>query len=67
MRAWPQNVDQRDSYPLRVPAEADLQGAWLAIGLYDARTGQRLPVVYAGTPAGDFVSIPLSSDQGVGE
>ena len=67
MRAWPQDVDQRDSYPLRVPAEADLQGAWLAIGLYDARTGQRLPVAHAGVPAGDWVRIPLSGSAGASE
>jgi hypothetical protein len=71
MRAWPQNIDQRDSYPLKIPAEADLQGAWLAIGLYNARNGQRLSVVQAGAPAdvpvGDYVRIPLDSGVGVNE
>ena len=44
MRAWPLNVDQRDAYPLKIPADANLEGAWLAIGLYNARDGLRLPV-----------------------
>jgi mannosyltransferase len=65
MRAWPLEVDQRDSYPLKIPGEADLQGAYLAVGLYDARSGQRLPVAQAGLPAADLVRIPLDNDAGV--
>jgi mannosyltransferase len=60
MRAWPVGVDQRDVYPLKVPADASLEGAYLAIGLYDHRTGTRLPVTYDGTPLGDMVRIPLT-------
>jgi uncharacterized membrane protein len=60
MRAWPPNVDQRDDYPLKIPAQADLEGAWLAIGLYDARNGIRLPVVQGGVPVGDFIRVPLA-------
>jgi uncharacterized membrane protein len=60
MRAWPPNVDQRDDYPLKIPAEADLEGAWLAIGLYDARNGRRLPVAQDGVPVGDHIRVPLT-------
>jgi uncharacterized membrane protein len=60
MRAWPLNVDQRDRYPLYIRPSAELKGAWLAIGLYDRRTGQRLPVRQDGFPAGDFIRIPLA-------
>jgi hypothetical protein len=64
MRAWPLEVDQRDAYPLKVPAGADLRGAWLAIGLYDARDGLRLPVDAAqsdpaGWASGDHIRVPL--------
>jgi 4-amino-4-deoxy-L-arabinose transferase-like glycosyltransferase len=44
MRAWPPGVAQRDVYPLKLPADADLEGAVLAIGLYNAHDGVRLPV-----------------------
>ena len=60
MRVWPSNVDQRDAYPLQVPKDADLEGAWLAIGLYDRRTGQRLPVSQDDVPVGDLIRIPLT-------
>jgi hypothetical protein len=64
MRAWPVNVDHRDSYLLKIPPDADLEGAWLAVGLYDARKGQRLPVLQADMPAGDFARIPLNGHVG---
>ena len=67
MRAWPENVDQRDSYPLKIPADADFHGAWLAIGLYDARSGQRLPVVQDGMPAGEFVRVSVDANTRVSE
>jgi mannosyltransferase len=60
MRAWPPNVEQRDDYPLKIPGEADLKGAWLAIGLYDARNGRRLSVVQGGIPVGDSIRVPLA-------
>jgi 4-amino-4-deoxy-L-arabinose transferase-like glycosyltransferase len=60
MRAWPPNVDQRDDYPLKIPVDADLEGAWLAIGLYDARNGRRLPVVQEGVHAGDSIRVPVT-------
>jgi hypothetical protein len=66
MRAWPVDVDHRDSYPLKISADADLEGGWLAVGLYDARNGRRLPVVEDGESVGDFVRIALDSDTGVG-
>lgn len=59
MRAWPLNVDQRDTYPLKVPKDADLDGAWLAIGLYDHHSEQRLPVSRDGVPVGDSLRLPL--------
>jgi hypothetical protein len=59
MRAWPIGVDHRDDYPFKVPAEASLQGAWLAIGLYDRASNTRLPVYVANVPVGDQVLVPL--------
>ncbi len=59
MRSWPLDVDQRDTYPLKIPEGANLQGACLAIGLYDSRTGQRLTVSQDGAPVGDFVCLSL--------
>jgi len=67
MRAWPVEVDQRDDYPLKIPTDADLEGAWLAIGLYDASSKQRLPVLQGGVPVGDFVRIPVGRMTGAGE
>lgn len=62
MRAWPTNVDQRDVYPLKIPAETNLEGAVLAIGLYNASDSLRLPV-RASDPAewaaGDHVRVPV--------
>jgi hypothetical protein len=65
MRAWPVGVDQRDDYPLKIPADADLEGASLAIGLYNAHDGLRLPVASAeGTAAewaaGDHIRVPAA-------
>ncbi len=60
MRAWPLRTDQRDDYPLNVPADADLDGAWLAVGVYDRATMQRLPVAQDGAPAGDFIRVPVA-------
>ncbi|MBL7199790.1 MAG: glycosyltransferase family 39 protein [Anaerolineae bacterium] len=60
MRAWPLQADQRDDYPLYIRPQADLEGAWLAIGLYDSRTEQRLPVSKDGIPVGDYLRIPLA-------
>jgi hypothetical protein len=72
MRAWPPDVTQRDAYPLKVPADADLEGASLAIGLYDARDKVRLPVgaLEAGPSAsdgrgtgaaGDHIRVPVDA------
>jgi 4-amino-4-deoxy-L-arabinose transferase-like glycosyltransferase len=60
MRAWPLHADQRDDYPLNIPAGTDLDGAWLAIGVYDRATMQRLPVIRDGVPVGDFIRIPVT-------
>jgi hypothetical protein len=65
MRAWPQNVDQRDAYPLQVPVEADMEGAALVIGLYDAHDGLRLPVDgiapdVSEWAAGDHIRVPVT-------
>jgi hypothetical protein len=62
MRAWPLYTDQRDDYPLNVPADADLEGAWLAVGVYDRETMQRLLVAQDGVLVGDFIRIPVSID-----
>jgi hypothetical protein len=65
MRAWPLNVDQRDAYPLKIPADADLDGASLAIGLYHAQDGLRLPVSATQSDpaewvAGDHIRVPVT-------
>jgi hypothetical protein len=59
MRAWPTDIEQRDDYPLKLPADLDLDGAWLAIGLYDRKSGARLPVRVDGEPLGDFYRVLL--------
>jgi 4-amino-4-deoxy-L-arabinose transferase-like glycosyltransferase len=65
MRAWPVGVDQRDAYPLKIPADAELEGASLAIGLYNAQDGLRLPVAAArgdaaAWAAGDYIRVPVA-------
>jgi hypothetical protein len=59
MQAWPIGVEHRDDYPLNIPADADLDGAWLAIGLYDRQSNVRLPVTVGGDPVGDHYRVPL--------
>ena len=59
MRSWPVGEEQRDSYLLEVPPDADLEGAWLAVGLYERKTVVRLPVQVGGAPAGDIIRIEL--------
>ena len=59
MQAWPTGVDHRDDYPLNLPADVSLDGAWLAIGLYDRASGTRLPVLVDGQPAGDAFQVAL--------
>jgi hypothetical protein len=56
MRAWPLNVDQRDAYRLKIPADAELEGASLVIGLYNARDELRLPVSAAGPDAAEWAA-----------
>ena len=68
MRAWPVGVDQRDDYSLKVPADADLEGASLVIGLYNAHDGLRLPVAAAegdaaGWTARDHIRVPLAEGE----
>jgi 4-amino-4-deoxy-L-arabinose transferase-like glycosyltransferase len=68
MRAWPSNVDQRDAYSLKIPADADLGGASLLIGLYNAHDSLRLPVTAAqgaaeAWAAGDHIRVPLIEGQ----
>ncbi|MBN1579881.1 MAG: glycosyltransferase family 39 protein [Anaerolineae bacterium] len=60
MRAWPLHTEQRDDYPLNIPAGIDLDGAWLAVGVYDRTTMQRLPVIQDGVAVGDFIRIPVT-------
>jgi mannosyltransferase len=68
MQAWPVGVDHRDDYPLNIPSDADLEEAWLAIGLYDRASDVRLPVRVDGEPCGDAVRIPLDTDpKGLGD
>jgi 4-amino-4-deoxy-L-arabinose transferase-like glycosyltransferase len=59
MQAWSTGVDLRDDYPLNLPADVDLEGAWLAVGLYDRVSGQRLPTRVDGVDTGDLIRIPL--------
>ena len=59
MRAWAVGVELRDDYPLNIPQGASLDGAWLAVGLYDRSTGTRLEAYVDGQRIGDFVRIPL--------
>jgi len=62
MQAWPVGIDHRDDYPLNIPSEVDLEEAWLAIGLYDRASSERLPVRVDGEPSGDAIWIPLDVD-----
>jgi hypothetical protein len=62
MQAWPLGVVQRDDYPLYVRESAPLEGAWLAIGLYDRQTGDRLPVYRDGVLVGDHIRISLAEE-----
>jgi mannosyltransferase len=59
MQAWPIGVAHRDDYPLNLRADTDLDGAWLAIGLYDRQSSARLPVSIDGEPVGDHYRVPL--------
>ncbi len=59
MQAWPVGVDHRDDYPLNIPADADLEGVRLAIGLYDRASSERLPVSVGGEASGDVVWVRL--------
>ncbi len=59
MQAWPIAVDQQDSYSLDVPAKAHLEGAWLAIGLYDRPSSVRLQARVGGEPVGDSYQIQV--------
>ncbi len=59
MQAWPPGTPQRDDAPINIPTGADLDGAWLAVGVYDRGTMARLPVTLDGEPAGDFLRIPV--------
>jgi hypothetical protein len=63
MRAWPTYTDQRDVYLLKIPEDADLEGAWLAIGLYDARNSRRLGMRQGDQPVDDHLRLPLSALQ----
>lgn len=63
MQAWPVGVDQRDDYPLNLPADLDLEGTWLAVGLYDRASSVRLPISVEGRPAGDAFRIELGSQE----
>jgi mannosyltransferase len=60
MRAWPPDVDQRDDYPLNLPVDANLDGAWLAVGVYNRAKMERLTVRRDGVLVGDFIRIPLA-------
>jgi hypothetical protein len=59
MQAWPVGAEHRDDYPLNIPADADLDGAWLAIGLYDRQSSVRLPISVDGEAAADHYRVPL--------
>ncbi|MBN1642862.1 MAG: glycosyltransferase family 39 protein [Anaerolineae bacterium] len=59
MLAWPIGTDQRDDAPLNLPAGVSLEGAWLAVGLYNLRSMQRLDARVDGHPVGDYVRIPV--------
>lgn len=59
MQAWPVGRPQRADAPLNIPAGANLDGAWLAVGVYDLASMTRLPVTLDGEPTGDFLRIPV--------
>jgi hypothetical protein len=59
MLAWPVGVDQRDATTLDLPQDASLEGAWLAVGMYNLGSMRRLDVLVDGEPVGDAVRIPL--------
>ena len=63
MQAWPVGVPQRADAPLNIPADVDLNGAWLAVGVYDYASMTRLPVTLNGEPVGDFVRIPIHAEK----
>jgi hypothetical protein len=47
-----------DEYHLAVPAAAVSDSYRLRLGLYDPASGERMPVVQAGVPAGDHYFLP---------
>jgi hypothetical protein len=47
-----------DSYTLSIPAAATPGSYRLRLGMYDAASGQRLPVSGAGIPSGDHLFLP---------
>ena len=57
MQAWPIGVDQRDDAPLNLPEGVSLEGAWLAVGVYNLASMQRLDVSVDGQAVGDYVRI----------
>ncbi|MBN1934788.1 MAG: glycosyltransferase family 39 protein [Anaerolineae bacterium] len=61
MQAWPSGTPQRDDAPLNIPADVDLDGAWLAVGVYDRASMQRLLVTLDGEPVGGFLRIPVGN------
>lgn len=62
MQAWLPGTSQRDDAPLNIPAGVDLDGAWLAVGVYDRATMERLPVTLDGEPVGDFLRISVHAE-----
>jgi hypothetical protein len=59
MLAWPTGVDLRDDSPLNLPDDVALEGAWLAVGLYNPSSMRRLEARVDGEDVGDFVRIPV--------
>ena len=56
-RYWRPGETLLDWWEIRIPADIPAGPAELRIGLYDPLTGERLPVVIDGQPAGDALTI----------
>lgn len=54
---WRPGVTLPDAYQILLPSEAAVGKYRLIVGLYDGKSGERLPVVVDGSAAGDTVTI----------
>jgi len=54
---WQPGMTIPDEYQILLPSEASVGTYRLVVGLYDGKTGERLPVIVNGSAAGDTVMI----------